>query len=161
MTYCAIYNTSFYLREKIQTMPLDRQWEKFRGGPTPKSDVRLRVTINRDGLIYMNAKAYNAFNRPQKVELYYNRDRDSIALVPDDSRSDDNFPVIERGGGFIVYASPFTGHHRIKINFTERFSRPEITNEGHMILDLRDTVSVARLERKPWKSDAKRKNGKS
>ncbi|MEQ1603818.1 MAG: hypothetical protein ABL999_03030 [Pyrinomonadaceae bacterium] len=138
-------------------MPLDRQWEKFRGGPMPKMAVRLRVTINRECLIYMNAKAYEAFNRPESVALYYNRDRDSIALVPDDSRSDDNFPVIERGGGFIVYASPFIVHHRIKINYTERFSRPEITTEGHLILDLRDMVSVARLERTPWRSDAERK----
>lgn len=138
-------------------MPLDRQWEKFRGGPTPKAAVRLRVTINRDGLIYMNAKAYEAFGRPQTVALYYNRVKDSIELVPDESRSDDNFPVIERGGGFIVYASPFTGHHRIKINFTERFSRPEVSNEGHLILDLSDMVSVARLERTPWRSDAERK----
>ncbi len=138
-------------------MPLDRQWEKFRGGPTPKAAVRLRVTINRDGLIYMNAKVYEALNRPEAVALYYNREADSIALVPDDSHSDDNFPVIERSNGFIVYASPFTGHHRIKINYTERFSRPEITSEGHMILNLSDTVSVARLERVPWRSDAERK----
>ena len=138
-------------------MPLDRQWEKFRGGPTLKTAVRLRVTINRDGLIYMNAKTYEALGRPQAVALYYNREHDSIALEPVDSRSDENFPVIERGGGYTVYAAPFTGHHRVRINFTERFCRPEITSEGNMILHLRDTVSVARLERVPWKSDSERK----
>ncbi len=128
-------------------MSLDRQWEKFRGGPTASSAERIRVTLNREGLIYMNAKAYAAFGRPKAVAIYYNRETDAIALEPAHHRFEENFQVINRQNGWVIHASPFIVHHRIRIDGTERFIRPEITQEGQMTLNLRETVSVTRINR--------------
>ena len=128
-------------------MTLDREWEKFRGGPTAANAERIRVTLNREGLIYMNAKAYAAFGRPKAVAIYYNREQDAIALEPAYPRFEENFQVVNRQNGWIVHASPFCVHNRLRIDGTERFIRPEITQEGHMILNLRETVSVMRINR--------------
>ena len=56
--------------DQHRTMSLDRQWEKFRGGPTASNAERIRVTLNREGLIYMNAKAYAAFGRPKAAYAF-------------------------------------------------------------------------------------------
>ena len=72
---------------------------------------------------------------------------DAIALEPAHHRFEENFQVINRQNGWVIHASPFIVHHRIRIDGTERFIRPEITQEGQMTLNLRETVSVTRINR--------------
>jgi len=59
-------------------MTLDRKWEKFKGGPLSKGGAEVRVTLNRKGLIYMNAKMYKCLGSPKAVALYYSREDDAI-----------------------------------------------------------------------------------
>ena len=135
-------------------MTLERNWEKFNGGPAlsmRSARETLRVTINQKGLIYMNARAYQAFNRPKAVAIYYNREEDSIALEPAYPRFVQNFPVVQKQNGWAIHASSFCRHFRIRITGTQRFIRPDVTKEGQMILPLRETVTVGGLTRGPQK----------
>jgi len=124
-------------------MTLDRQWEKFSGGPSNAiTREQLRITINRRGMIYLNARSYQAFGRPKAVALFYNREADSIALEPAHARFVENFPVVAKPIGWCIHASSFCRHYRISVENTERFLRPDLTNEGQLILNLRETVTV-------------------
>lgn len=134
-------------------MTPDRQWEKFKGGPHTKRGDELRVTINRKGLIYMNPKIYQCFGSPKAVALYYNREDDSIAIEPGYPRFAENFQVVKKQMGWAIHASTFCRHYNIRIPNTERFIRPDLTNEGHLILNLRETVTVGGIAKRS--SDAR------
>jgi hypothetical protein len=127
-------------------MPLERKWEKFRGGPASRAGKALepRVTINSKGLIYMNGQAYKVFGSPKAVAFYYSEVDDAIAMEPAYPRFDENFPVVKKQMGWAVHASTFCRHNRIGVPTTERFLRPELTDEGHLILNLRETVRVGK-----------------
>lgn len=129
-------------------MVLDRKWEKFKGGPLERSGEALRVTVNRKGLIYMNAKAYQVIGSPKAVALYYSREDDAIAVEPAYERFVEHFKVVKKQNGWVVHASTFCRHYRINIPNTERFLRPDMTNEGQLILNLKETVTVGGIVRK-------------
>jgi hypothetical protein len=132
-------------------MTLDKKWEKFNGGPAASvrsAQETLRVTINQKGLIYMNARAFQALGRPKAVAIYYSREDDSIALEPAYPRFIQNFPVVQKQNGYVIHASSFCRHFRLKIPLTQRFIRPDVTHEGQMILNLRETVTVGGITRK-------------
>jgi len=133
---------------------LDRKWEKFQGGPAARGggSATERVTINRKGNIYMNSHMYAALGSPKAVALYYSRDDDAIALEPAYPRFDENFPVHKKEYGWVVLAASFCRHHKICIPNTERFLRPDLTNEGQLILNLRDTVTVGGIKKGPRRS---------
>lgn len=131
-------------------MTMDREWEKFRRGPFGTGSDAVRVTLNNRGMIYLNAKAYQILGRPQAVAIYYNREADAIALEPAHARIAENFPVMKRQNGYSVHASTFCRHFRIRVPATQRFVRPDLTNEGQLILSLRDTANVGgRQTQKP------------
>lgn len=128
-------------------MTLDRKWEKFTGGPLTKRGDEVRVTINRKGLIYMNPKMHQCLGSPKAVALYYSREDDSIAIEPGYPRFAENFPVVKKQMGWAIHASTFCRHYKIQIPNTERFIRPDLTNEGQLILNLRETVTVGGIAR--------------
>ena len=129
-------------------MTLEKQWEKFRGGPARAAHgEEPRVTINCKGLIYFNAKAYMAFGSPKAVAIYYNREDDAIALEPAYPRFSENFQVVKKQTGYAIHASTFCRHYQIRVPNTERFLRPDLTNEGQMILNLRQTVTVGGVDK--------------
>ncbi|MEP6847420.1 MAG: hypothetical protein ABI999_01100 [Acidobacteriota bacterium] len=131
-------------------MPLDRKWEKFQGGPAGAGE--LRVTINSRGMIYLNRKAYQVFGNPQAVALYYGRENDSIAIEPAYPRFAENFKVVKKQEGWGIHASTFCRHFGIRVVSTQRFLRPNLTNEGQFILGLRETVIVGGRKRKSNRS---------
>ena len=51
-------------------MTLDREWEKFRGGPRPAAQDRIHVTLNRQSKIYFNTNAYRVMGRPEAVPVF-------------------------------------------------------------------------------------------
>jgi hypothetical protein len=129
-------------------MTLDRKFEKFNGGPPHRGSPDLRATINNRGLIYLNAKLYETFGRPKAVALYYSREDDTIAIEPAYERFAQNFQVVKSQYGWSIHASTFCRHYRIRVPTTQRFVRPEITGEGQLILNLRETVTVGGREKR-------------
>jgi hypothetical protein len=123
---------------------LERNFEKFHGGPAARLGqmAEPRVTINRRSLIYLNRKAYELLGSPKAVALYYSREDDSIAIEPAYPRFAENFPVISKQEGYSIHASSFCRHYGISVPKTERFIRPDFINEGALILNLRQTVTV-------------------
>ena len=125
-------------------MSLDREWEKYSGGPSVSTHKRVHVTIRQRGDIYLNKFAWNVLGKPKAVALYYNRERDEIAMEPADPRRPENFPVQERHTGYRIAAGPFCQHFRIRRDYaqSQRFLHPDIDNYGILHLDLRDTVTI-------------------
>ena len=136
-------------------MALGRRWEKFNGGPANKSSEAVRVTINRRGMIYMNRRAFEVFGRPKAVAIYYSREDDAIALERAYERFKENFPVVKKQMGYAVHASTFCRHYNIRVPKTQRFIRPNLTDEGQLILNLRETVTAGGMVRKKLASAAK------
>lgn len=129
-------------------MALDRDWEKFKGGPRPAARDRIHVTLNYNSEIYFNTNAYRIMGRPEAVHLYFNRKKDSIAVVPAHPRLPDAFPVREKKNGcLVVYASPFCQNHGIKMTTTQKFVHADLDNDGNMILDLSNTITVVHPRR--------------
>jgi hypothetical protein len=129
-------------------MNLDREYEKFRGGPTEAKSERLHITINKSGVIFINANAYRKIGKPTGVYLYFNRKLDRIVLEPTSARLAEAFPVKESLGAYKVYASPFCKHFGIHIEGVMKFARPDISEKGSLILDLSNIVKVTLPGRK-------------
>ena len=124
-------------------MNLDREYEKFRGGPTQAKSERLHITINKSGVILINGNAYRKIGKPTGFYLYFHRKKDHIVLEPTNARLPEAFPVREALGAFKVYASPFCQHFGIRIEGVWKFARPDISNDGKLILDLSNIVKVS------------------
>lgn len=129
-------------------MTLDREWEKFNGGPNlPKQD-HVHITLNKGGIIYINGNGYRMLGRPEAVQLFFNRSNDKIAIKPAHARLKDAFPVKEKAQHYLIHASPFCIHFGIKLDGTEKFVDPDIDNEGILHLDLSTTVTVSGTRRR-------------
>ena len=125
-------------------MTLDREWEKFNGGPNVPNRERIHITINKTGLIYINNNAHRLLGCPEAVQLFFNRSKDVIAVKPAHARLPDAFPVKEKSGYYIVHSSPFCRHFGIRLTTTEKFVQPDIDKDGILMLDLKTTVTVKR-----------------
>jgi len=123
-------------------MLLDRQFEKFIGGPTVASRDRMHVTISHKGLIYLNANTHRMLGRPVAANLYFNRVKDQIALEPTSARLPGVFPIHVKHEGFIINAGPFCQHFGIRTSGTQRFVEPEIDEKGNLLLDLSNLVTI-------------------
>lgn len=130
-------------------MNLDRDFEKFRGGPTQAPTERIYVTINKENVIGLNANCYRLLGKPPAVYLYFSRAKDIIAVEPVHSfRLPEAFPVKQKTSvGWRINASPFCKHFGIKIDATERFIHPEFRDRA-LQLKLSETVTVRQHRRK-------------
>jgi hypothetical protein len=128
---------------------MDRDLEKFRGGPNKPAQYPMRVSISRASVITFNKNAYAQMGKPAAVYLYFSRVRDMIAMEPVHSLNmPEAFPVMTKNtSGFRINAASFCTHFGIRISQTLRFIDPEINN-GKLELKLGDTVSVAYSRRK-------------
>ena len=61
---------------------MEREFEKFRGGPTLPPQAFLYVSITKQNLIGMNAFCYRELGKPPAVNLYFSRARDVIMIEP-------------------------------------------------------------------------------
>jgi len=133
---------------------MDRDYEKFRGGPTLAPSDRIYVTINKENVIGINQNCYRMLGKPPAVFLYFSRTRDVIAIEPVQSpRLPEAFPVKPKTSvGWRVNASPFCKHFGIRIDTTERFITPELL-DGKLHLKLAETVTIRQIRRKKKKSE--------
>lgn len=126
---------------------MDKEFERFRGGPNEALSKRLHVTISPANLILLNRNIYNQLGRPEAVHLGYSRERDTIAVEPASLRLNDSFPVIANPFNWRINAAPFCRHFGIRIDTTLKFVRPEIIGNT-LHLNLSDTVSVGGRKRR-------------
>ena len=126
---------------------MDREFEKFRGGPNEAAGLRVHVTISPANLILLNRNIYDQLGRPSAVYLHYSRTQDVIALEPTSPRLPAAFPVIANPCNWRVNAAPFCRHFGIKIDAQLKFLKPEIVN-GSLHLKLSETISVGGRRKK-------------
>lgn len=145
MTRCAIYNTTRKPLVKLVMLnnPIEREFEKYRGGPTEDREVRVHVSLAPNGRMILNRKAYEMIGKPPAVNLYFSRASDVIAVEPASSaRLPESMPVIPNKATSVrVNAAPFCRHFNIRVDATSRFITPEIRN-GRLLLKLAETVQI-------------------
>ena len=108
----------------------------------------MRVTLAPRGVIYLNGKAYDALRRPGAVEMLLDGNRRIIGLKPTDRRHSNAFPVVNHVGNYWrISAAAFCQHYRIKPRNTMLFQNVDLDNEGVMMLDLMNTLTVTRGSR--------------
>ena len=131
-------------------MALDRDFERFHGGPNEAASKRLHVTISPAKLILLNRNVYNLMGKPAAVYLNFSRVRDIIAIEPASPRLPDSFPVIQNPCNWRINAAPFCRNFNIDIDTQLKFIRPEIEGDA-LILKLGETVSVGGRKRRKKK----------
>ncbi len=124
-----------------------RHWTEFPGRPHARyrSDG-VRVTIARDGMIYMNKHAWEQLGRPKAVKMMFDKLNQIIGLVETDPRLPDAFPVKDKRKttSKTVSASAFCTHFLIKMMRTGQFNRVEVDDDGVMNLYLDSLSAVGR-----------------
>lgn len=126
---------------------IDREFERYRGGPGEAASKRLHVTISPAKLILLNRNVYHLLGKPAAVYLNYSRTRDIIAIEPASPRLPESFPVIANPCNWRINAAPFCRHFGIDIDTTLKFIRPEIDGNA-LYLKLSETVSVGGRKRR-------------
>ena len=125
---------------------MDRDFERFRGGPNEAVSKRLHVTISPAKLILLNRNVYHLLGKPAAVYLDFSRTRDIIAIEPASPRLSESFPVLPTGHSWRINAAPFCRHFGIDIDTTLKFIRPDIDGNA-LYLKLAETVSVGGRKR--------------
>lgn len=126
---------------------MDRDFERFYGGPNEAIGNRLYVTISPQRLILLNRNMYNQLGQPEAVYLNYSRTRDIIAVEPASPRLPATFPVIKNLMNYRINAAPFCRHFGIDVDTQMKFVHPEII-DNILYLKLNEVVSVSRRKRK-------------
>jgi hypothetical protein len=127
---------------------MDRDFEKFIGGPNLPAQYRLRVTLSKTRVLSFNRRVYQEIGKPEAVYLYFSRTRDTIAVEPAGGLRNDAFPVLSKGpSGYRVNVAPFCRHFNIVPDETLRFVDPDVRN-GKLLLKLRQTISATQPRRK-------------
>jgi hypothetical protein len=139
-------------------MEIDREWDKFTGGPFVAFKERMYVTLDGRGRLLLNRKAYQAIGKPQRVLLYFNRNKDKIGVRPAHDRLAEAFPVRQNSVSFVVYCGTFLRHYGIKLRTIERFTHADLNNYGMLELNLGRTTTVSGRRRKK-KSDVASRQG--
>ena len=129
-----------------ETSDMRKHFVEFIGRPNRMHTDRARVTLSYRGVFVLNGKAYEALEMPAAVTLHYDEDERVIALKPVDARLPNAFPVKQKDNFKyrMINASPFCRHFRIRIERTVLFNEVDIDNDGVMMLELRNTTSIAR-----------------
>ena len=127
---------------------MDRDFERFRGGPNEPLQNRVYVSLTQTRNIMFNRNAYERLGRPPAVRLYYSRNRDTIGIERTSPNFNDAFPVVPNGPtGWRISAAPFCRHYNISPDSTLRFVAPQFQGNS-LLLNLADTISVARPKRR-------------
>lgn len=127
---------------------MDRDFERFRGGPNEALQSRVYVTLSPTRNIVLNRNAYERFGRPGAVRFYYSRKRDCIGLERVSPHFNDAFPVVPNGpSGYRISAAPFCRNFNISVEATVKFVTPEFKGDS-LLLKLGETISVARPKRR-------------
>ncbi len=117
-------------------------FEKWDRQTAPKTDAPL-VTVQQGGLFSLNQPAIDAMGNPEKVEIFFNRDRQVIAFVPAEPDSITAYPPRKQGSqkNYYVAGQKFTKYYKINTTVARRYS---VTVEDSVLyLDLNSPSTIA------------------
>src|SRR5215208_1566269 len=92
---------------------MDLNWENFEDGPVRSTKERIHVTINNEGKIFFNKKAFEALGSPDGVSLMFDRRRMVIGVKAT--------PLTQRSSYLLRKKQrKFSGHVINAMNFCKR-----------------------------------------
>ena len=131
-----------------------RKWTIYYGGPNGGVKMAIRITMNSRGVLLFNRRAWEAFGKPAAAELMFDEEENVIGLKPRDLRYQNAFPFKttkgarrEKYGYHFVYTAAFCKHFDIRPKSTILFTKPDMENDGTLLLDLNTAVNVGRGSR--------------
>ena len=126
-----------------------KHWKVYRGGPTPRHQDYLSVSIDRRGTISFNTFTHKSLGSPEAVTLMFEEEDSVIGITAGNPRDPEAFAVKRSTGRStcVVRAAPFCRDMGIKLARTEGFDRPEIDEDGILCLDLKVTHDLTRRKR--------------
>ena len=123
-----------------------RHFVEFQGKQYGASRREIRVTINKNKVFILNAKALEALKNPTYVKLYFDEPRGLIAMRRCEGGHPNAFLLKNGSKGSYhkaLHAAAFCAHFKIHVDHTTVFLTPRM--EGDMLtLDMNKTATVAR-----------------
>lgn len=112
-------------------------WQVFDRRATPLVK-RPEVTIQKKGMLSMNASAHHALGRPDAVELLWDAEQRVIGLRPVATDSPQAYPLrsVGTGNSFVISGTAFFAFFGISPEAPKR--RDVKVEDGVLILDLKD-----------------------
>ncbi len=122
-----------------------KQWEEFTVGPRDLVS-ELHVTLNRKGEIMVGAAACERLGKPNVAVLLFDKLNSLIGVQPASSRAANGYPLVTKTGARhrLIRANRFCRHYGIKVDRTVAFIKPEIDDDGVLVLSLRNTRVVGK-----------------
>lgn len=117
-------------------------FEKWNRRTAPKTDTPL-VTVQQGGLFSLNQPAIDAMGNPEKVEIFFSRDRQIIAFVPAEPDSITAYPPRKQGAqkNYYIAGQKFTKYYKIDTTVARRY--PVTIEDGALFLDLNSPSAIA------------------
>jgi hypothetical protein len=105
-----------------------QDWEEFQGSPTRAERNKVRVTLNKKGIILMNKVAFEVLGEPKAMKLLFSKATQVIGLTAGDPANKNSFPVNRKDQWFnrTVAASPFCRHYGIRVDRTVLFYEADL-----------------------------------
>jgi hypothetical protein len=122
-----------------------RHFVEFQGKPYGSTRNEIRVTLNKQRVFVLNAKAFEALKNPSYVKLYFDEPRGLIAMRRVEGGHPNAFPVKspKRARHKLVHAAAFCAHFKFDVDHTVMFQTPKM--EGDLLtLDMNKTATVSR-----------------
>ena len=119
------------------------RWKEYEGAALDTDSSKIRVSINRQGRIYMNQRALTAMGDPEVVVLMYDSYHQTIGVKASTLDKRNAFRPKSKSNQVtsrILYAGNFCREFGIKPRGTLVFVRAEVDDEGVLILAMRDTM---------------------
>ena len=122
---------------KTSFEPKPRNWERFEAGGAGPRQRQLRVSIDRRGLILLNAGVMRRLDNPRAVALYFDRAHLAIGMEARPPDEADTFRVTARSrrGSGLVAGLAFFRFYRLDIPETLSADFVEI-DDGMLTIDL-------------------------
>lgn len=113
------------------------------------------ATVQKKGIISLNAPAHQLLGGPRAVELLYDADEQLIGLRPVDQSVEHAYLIRGEPGqatSFLLSGTAFVKHYGIDVSQSVR--RPVKMIDGMLVIDLKDPGTVVTGNRQP-KASAK------
>ena len=120
------------------------QWEEFRHGPDTRDE--LRVTLSPKGEIMIGARAVERLGRADWAVLSFDRRNSLIGVRPAHRHVENAYPLLHKlkGRHRIIRAFKFCLYYGIAFERTRAFVKPQIQENGMLVLDLKATVAAGK-----------------
>ena len=125
---------------------MQRQWEKCTTYGKQARWSGFHVTMTPRGEIYMNGNTLKALDAGERFVLLYDRLNKIIGVKPVNSLEKDSQGSKKKGShtGRSIRGYGFMQQFGISIDRTVRFLKPEIDEDGILLLDLKLTTNILR-----------------